>query len=263
VTIVLQLSTVTKINFTSTKKEKTRMKARKYIAFILVFFMFALCACNASDSFDETQTDQTDINLESTDNSSISASETVCGSTNKVYDGIVVRTSIEDYLAQIEKHQSAKLVKYPVDIAAVFAQHGFTEAKEIALVRIKDLEGNYFRSEELYVKYHMPECKDESHSFCQLEFTAYITEPQYPFKAYSYTFIDNVNGLEIYEYDGPYDINNHFKIKIGEFVECTVLIPYDIVGEEKANEILTQIVTIAEKIKKDLTEIAPELITVP
>jgi hypothetical protein len=42
-----------------------------------------------------------------------------------------------------------------------------------------------------------------------------------------------------------------------------VLIPYDIVGEEKANEILTQIITIAEKIKKDLTEIAPELITVP
>lgn len=248
------------------------MKLRNHIVFILVFFILTLCSCNANGLFDKTRTNatfkQTDTNLESTGNSSIDESESVtstdapiCDTANKEYDGIFVRTSIEDYISQIEKHQDGKLVNYPTDVASVFIKYGFTEACEIALTRMKDLYGNYFRFEELSVKYHMPECKNESHSFCKLEFTANICEVYDPIRIGSYKFINTVNGLEIYEYSGPYDIDNVFKIKMGEFAVCTILIPYDIVGEEKANEILNQIITIAEKIKKDLTEIAPELIT--
>jgi hypothetical protein len=251
------------------------MKIKKYIAILLVFFSFILCACNSSDTFNETQDDdilkQTDAPLSDSQNNNTSETtvsaqtdDPFCGPVNKEYDGIFVRTSIEDYVTQIEKHQSGKLVNYPIDIAAIFAKYGFTEVREIAYTRIKDLEGNYSRFEELFVIYHMPECKNDRHNDeCMLNFAANIRESQHPFKVGSYNCINTINGLEIYEYDGPYDINKQFKVKIGEFVECSIRIPYDIVGEEKAAEIFDQIIAIAQDIREKLLEAAPELITTP
>lgn len=252
------------------------MKARNYIAYILVFFALTLCACNISNSFDETQTDdtlkQTDTNLESTDTGSVSASESLtptddpfCGPTNEEFDGIFVRTSIEDYVAQIEKHQSAKLVNYPTDIVAVFAQYGFTKAEDISLTRIKDLEGNYFRYEELSVIYSSPDCKNDKHnSFCNLHFCAAIREDYNPVKIENYTLTDTVNGVELYEYSGTYSFPYKlFLIKAGEFVSCSISIPHNTVSEEDTAKILDQLLVIAQDMREKLLETAPELITTP
>ena len=109
-----------------------KVYSKKYIIFALVFFVFLFCACDVSDALDEMQTGsalkQSNSFLESTDDSSITEPEIIspsdppASSMNKEYDGIFVKTSIEDYILQVEKHQSGKLVKYPVEIASLCTQ---------------------------------------------------------------------------------------------------------------------------------------------
>lgn len=107
----------------------------------------------------------------------------------------------------------------------------------------------------------MLECKNDIHNTnCCMRFTANICESYSPVRTEDYKLIDEMNGLELYEYSGPYIPNKQFKVKISEFVECTIYIPYDIVTEKEASEILSKIMNIAEGIKNDLNENSPELI---
>ena len=193
-------------------------------------------------------------------------------SKDKIHEGVCVhRTSLGDYNVKVEEYvskfdadQKSKLANYPSDIVSVFSKHGFSEAYEIGLERVKYIEdGNYSRYEMICVTYHDPECKESKHALgCMVSCYVYICEPYDPVTTKNYKLSYTSGQIDIYEFTGELvDSLKGFKIVMGEYALCNVHIPNNnIVGEEDTKEILNDLVDVAASIRQDLLETSPEII---
>jgi hypothetical protein len=266
------------ININSYIKENLLMKKIIIFFLVLVPLLLNVFACNTDTSLNEketiiptnTQNSTEKETIIDTDTQKPTEKETQGTNTQEppicypdvYYDTVVVHYApVEEFLSQIDLNDTGKLAKYSTDIASVLLQNGFSEPREIVYDRGLDDKGNYRGFEALALTYHDPECPNDTHGTCVVMVDLRIFQIN-PVSTDNRVMIKEAEEIEIYKHvETTSYLRTQYLLKIGEYVACYVSVS-NTATEEKTENLLDQLTSVAASVRNDLLDIAPELITI-